>query len=353
MVAAMASHYGLASGIERGGALALDATISYFVARSCIKNTTDFQKVLILVAPGFALAGLSMALESISGRNLVRPAAVAVFGALPQFIGGEAVGEYFIRSEFRLGLMRATGPFPHSILGGLFLASLLPLYLWARLRGWPRIVGALSALCGFFGLSSAALLALVLGAGFIIYDRVQKTVRELNWTIVLVAVGALALAIQIAAKGGLLYVIIRYLTLNPATGSYRQITWDFGLSSVRHNPLFGIGFEGFDRPSWMISESVDAHWLLIPMRFGIPAIVFAGALAVWAIVMAARASTRGDDVVYQQVLRSLCFSQIILVLMAFTVSLTGSINGWLMMLIGVTVTLAATPPTLHGKVVAK
>ncbi len=340
MVLAMMRNYGFASGIERGGALALDMAIGYFLARLCIKSTRDLQRVLVVYAPGLALAGGAMLAESLLSREIVQPIAEAIFGRLPTYLSGEAVGFVEDRQQFRLGFMRAAGPFPHPILGGLFLASMFSLYFWSTLRGWPKFAGIFAAACSFFSLSSAAILGLLMAFAFVGYDWIQQRVQNLSWGLVGIAGLVAAIVLQILSQGGIVYVIVRYLTLNPATGYFRQLIWEYGLVSVRANPLFGIGFQGYERPIWMLTESVDAHWLLLAIRYGVPVAVLVLLLGAWAIYALSRASviTTGSE---RQAIRSLAMAIGVILLMAFTVALNGGINAWFMIMTGAGITIAA------------
>ena len=60
------------------------------------------------------------------------------------------------------------------------------------------------------------------------------------------------------------------MTLDSWTGYYRLVIWENGLENVRANPWIGLGMADWERPAWMASASVDAFWLLIAMRAGIP-----------------------------------------------------------------------------------
>lgn len=42
------------------------------------------------------------------------------------------------------------------------------------------------------------------------------------------------------------------------------------MENVWANPWFGIGLGDWERPWWMVSSTVDAFWLVIAMRGGIP-----------------------------------------------------------------------------------
>ena len=60
------------------------------------------------------------------------------------------------------------------------------------------------------------------------------------------------------------------MTLDPWTGFYRLQIWEHGLANVWANPWAGIGLDDWERPWWMISDTVDAFWLVTAMRQGIP-----------------------------------------------------------------------------------
>ena len=49
--------------------------------------------------------------------------------------------------------------------------------------------------------------------------------------------------------------------------------WNYGSISAMNHPLFGVGFNEWDRPSWM-SPSIDMFWLIDAIRHGIPAEMF-------------------------------------------------------------------------------
>ncbi len=334
MIISMATHYGLIDGFKRGGSLALDATAGYYLARISFRSLNDVRRGLILFAPAVFLAGLSVMLESILHRSLIQPVAQRMFGPLPLFEGGMPTGETqeFMQTS-RLGLMRGKGPFPHSILGGLYLSSLASLYLLSGLRGWPKTVGLFASILAFFSLSSAALLALLLSFGLSTYEWVQERVRELSWSLLMVCSLFAFVILDLTSRSGVISLISRYLTLDPTTAYYRQLTWQFGLDSVKAHALFGIGFAEYDRPTWMISGSIDAHWLLLAIRFGLPtALMYFSAVVVtlWALSRASVRAPRADRRFY----RGIAIGLFVMALSMFTVTLWGGVQNWFTLLLG-------------------
>ena len=335
MFGAMLVHYGISPGMERGGSVAFDLTVGYFLARISFRSLVDMRRALVLLLPGVVLAALSIFVESVTHRPFVRPLAEAVFGALPLYEGGSA--EVYRQGDnlsmVRMGLYRARGPFEHAIHAGLFIASLVGIYNLAGLRGYPRFFANIVAPLAFFTVSSAALLGLTIGYGLIAFEFLQRHVRELSWRL-LIAGGIVFVAlIEMVSNSGIIGLVSRYATFNAQTAYYRQLIWDFGLQTVWQNPWIGIGMADYQRPAWMISNSVDAHWLLLALRYGIvPAICLLGAV-VLALVGLGRASTkvpRADQLFY----RGIAISLFVLALMMFTVYLWGGVATWFTVILG-------------------
>lgn len=259
--------YGLGSGLVRGAGIVIDTALPYFVARACIKSFDDLRYFLILCLPGLAFAGGVLALESLSGGLILRPLFASVFGSIDAFSGGEATGSLVIKNEFRLGMLRAYGPFPHPILAGVVMVGFLPLYYFSGLRSWPFLIGIGASLAGFFGLSSAAFLALMLVFGAILIYHIKVYVPKVSWWTISGLLALLLWVTHMATKNGIVSVISR-LTLTPETAEYRTLIWEYGSASVAKSPWFGIGYAQWDRLGWM-GESVDAHFLLLAMRHGL------------------------------------------------------------------------------------
>jgi O-antigen ligase len=259
--------YGFEIGLIRGAGITIDTALSYFVARACVRSLDDLRYFLILCLPGLAFAGSVLILESVSGQLILRPAFASIFGSIDAFAGGEAMGSLVIENEYRLGMMRAYGPFPHPILAGISMVGFLPLYYFSGLRSWPFLIGVGAALAGFFGLSSAAFLALILAFGAILIYHVKKYIPKISWWTISGLLGLLVWSLHLASKNGIISVISR-LTLTPRTAEYRTLIWEYGSVSVAKYPWFGIGYLQWDRLEWM-GESVDAHFLLLAMRHGL------------------------------------------------------------------------------------
>jgi len=329
---------GVARGFVSGPAFAVDAVGGYFLARVSFHSLTDVRRGLILCVPGIFLAASTLPVESISHQLIVRPAFEKVFGAVrmlegtDEFHGAQRV---FIRH----GLMRAYGPFAHPILGGLFLSTLLGIFSMSGIRGWPKWLALLATGMSVFSLSSSTFLALGIQFAMLVFDWLTRVIKELSWVMLLVFIGLAMIAIQFLTSGGVVSIIVRFLTLDPTTGFFRMLIWQYGWQSVEKHPWFGIGFADYNRPSWMITNSVDSHWLLLAMRYGLlPAVaLFISCVSALFALGRSQAYANKRD---QRFYRGIMFSLSTLILMAFTVYIYGGTQTWFTIMLGACVASA-------------
>lgn len=338
MLISFGAFYGPEEGVPRALALAVEVMMPYFVARVCITDLTDLRRFLVVIAPGAALAGLSLMAESVGGARFVKPAFAQVFGVLPQSSEGVEIGAAELRDDFRFGLLRGYGPFSHPILAGVFLASLFPLYLASGIRSWPFILGLAAGIAAVFTVSSAAIMVLGLTIGLLIFDLVQKRVGILNWRLLILVAVAVIVLLEVFTEAGAVRVLGR-LAFSSATALNRIRIWDYGTASVLNFPLFGIGFDAIERPNWMV-PSIDNEWLLLAIRHGMPTSFLLLAAAVSPLFTLARTS-KGRHRSDERLIVALIITMFSMILAAFTVSFFGGIKIWFWMLIGMAVSLAA------------
>jgi len=334
MIVSFVAIYGLTPGLPSSLGLVVDVAVPYLVARASITSLSDLRRVLVLFAPGLALAGLAIMIESFAGREIIKPLATSVFGSREQFITA-ASGE----GRFRWGMYRAAGPFAHPILAGLLMASSGALYLTSGLRKWPLYLGVAGLIFSIFTFSSAAVLAVLLVAAAIIYERLGRMMAIFTWPRALIALTLLVLTIQVVSERGFLRFFLRF-TFNPATGYYRRLIWDFGTQSVAENPWLGIGFAGFARQAWM-NNSVDAYWLSDAMRHGLIVPVCFMLAAILAIRALALRCAAQQTIIDRQTMLGLTVALFVLVLMGFTVAFFGGALLWFYIVLGAAVTLSS------------
>ncbi len=270
-------HTGGKEGIVYGGSLALESFGGYLVARAYIRDIESFRASLKLIAAAIIAAALVALPETLLGQIFTHD----LLRSLTGYVHPTAV-------ETRLGLSRAYGLFDHPIHYGTFCAGLLALFWYAERRANDRRKRAV-LLTGatFLGISSAPLLCLGLQGGMLVWERVTRGVAS-RLSITLAILTGLYIGADMVSTRSPIAFIATGMTIDSWTGFYRLQIWEHGLNNVWANPWLGIGLADWERPWWMISSTVDAFWLVVTMRMGIPAFV----LLALAVLLLARAVTR-------------------------------------------------------------
>lgn len=272
-IAAYASHTGK-DGFVYGGSLALEALGGYFVARAFVRTGDELRATMRAFVAAIVVAALFALPETLLGQ-------IYTHDLLRQLTGYH----HPIGVETRLGLTRAYGTFDHPIHYGTFCAALLALFWYAERRTTTRRLNAgTMTFATFLGLSSAPMLCLGLQGGMLLWDRVTRRMKS-RMTITLGALAGLYIGMSMFSNRSPIAFIATGMTLDPWTGFYRLQIWEAGMQNVWANPWSGIGLGDWERPWWMVSDTVDAFWLVIAMRQGIPAFL----LLALAIVLLARA----------------------------------------------------------------
>lgn len=259
-------HHGSADGLQTGGALALDSFAAYLVARAFVRDERSLAATAGLLFATVAAAGLIALPETLSGQIITHDFMRYVTGYV-----------HPVDVEKRLGLTRAFGTFDHPIHLGTFCASGLALCLYAtRRRSQTFLRGVVVAACAFLGLSSAPMLSIGLQSGLIALDRLTRGIKG-RLTLGLGILALLFVVTSLVSNRSLFQLIATGMTLDAWTGYYRLIIWEYGLYNIWINPWVGLGLNDWVRPAWMISPTVDAFWLVIPMRTGAPAFLMLAA----------------------------------------------------------------------------
>ncbi|TNE43182.1 MAG: O-antigen ligase domain-containing protein [Sphingomonadales bacterium] len=318
--------------LESGLALSLDLSLAYALGRLSIRNSHDFRALFRAFLPGLAVVAFTLFTESMLQQQILRPFVAELAGLPPPEL----------HEQVRLGLFRAAGPFPHPILGGVFLASLLPIAWMAIEKGWVRVLALLVSFSMIFTVSSAALLAFGLCIGLIAMEYAYRATRLPVWTIALIGALTVTALIALSSENGLLSFAARRFSLSPLTGQWRVLIWEFAGAEAIRNPLFGIGLRDWARPFWMFTDSIDAHFLLWSVRFGLVAGV--GAL-IMTLGSALRLlwNARFQHPHARSLSIAISFSLLSLVVSGFTVSFWEGIGAWIILLSGIAVTLGTRP----------
>lgn len=323
-----AMNYNWSIGLEAGGSQGLDIFLAYFLGRVTIRSIADLRSYLIYILPGLIIAGALLLLESLSGALFVRQTLQSVFG------GSDLIGNE-LRLEVRMGLVRAYGLFIHPISGGIFMASFISLYFLSFRDIKRRYSGVLVGFLGFFTLSSAAFLCILLNIAFVFFDWIQRRVRELSWSLVIYTLSIVIISLQLFSKNGVVPIIYRYLTLNPATGYFRTLIWQYAGADAFKHPWFGLGYEEYTRPSWMGTSSIDAHYLFMAVSYGmVPALIYFF-LAVSIIAVLGRHVSLARTSIARNAFLALAISLTVTLILMFTVTFWGATLAWFNLTLGI------------------
>ncbi|MDW4550102.1 O-antigen ligase family protein [Defluviimonas sp. D31] len=251
---------------EATGSMGVEFLGGYAIARAYIRTPGAFI-ALIRVLLLLVLLSLPLAfLETQTDRSVP----IEVVRAL----GLNAVQD--VNIEPRMGMFRAQVLFAHPIHYGLFCASVFAL-TFVGLRSVIGFGGRLwrsvcVCFCVVFSVSSGALLSVILQAMLIGWSIAFRQIRS-RWLLLGLLFGLLYVAIDLLSNRSPLRVFMTYATFSAHTAYYRLIIFDWGMINVWNNPIFGLGFNYWVRPSYMRSGSMDNFWLVIAVRYGIPAFV--------------------------------------------------------------------------------
>ncbi|MGL4396063.1 MAG: O-antigen ligase family protein [Hyphomicrobium sp.] len=255
-------HHGNPDGLVYGGSLAVDGLGAYLIARTWIRDSDTFHAALRALATAVIVAGLIALPETLLGQTFTHNALKALTG----YHHPTAV-------ETRVGLTRAYGTFDHPIHYGTFCAALLAMFWYAETTPYARYRrAAILAGATLLGLSSAPLLCLGLQTAMLVWERATRGVTSRTSITLLILAGLYVGAACVSTRSPI-NIIATGMTLDSWTGYYRLQIWEFGLDNVYANPLTGIGLNDWQRPAWMVSSTVDAFWLVIVMREGVPALI--------------------------------------------------------------------------------
>lgn len=323
-VAVFTHHLGTPEGLVYGGSLALESMGAYLVARTYVRDFGTLKATLKVMLLAIVTAALIALPETLLGQNFAHDIMRALTGY-----------EHPIGNETRLGLTRAYSTFDHPIHYGTFCAGLLTLLLYAERRQDRRFGrGTLVSGATFLGVSSAPMLCLVLQFSMIAWDRVTRGIRSRTlMTFTLIA--GLFIGVSLISDRGPIGIIATSLTLDSWTGYYRLQIWINGLNNVWTHPLLGIGLADWERPWWMVSDTVDAFWLVIAMREGIPAFLLLALAIAMLAATAARKALSTPDRETHRILRGWLISLIALCMIGATVHFWNVLYSYFFFFLGI------------------
>ncbi|QIE43983.1 O-antigen ligase family protein [Meridianimarinicoccus aquatilis] len=254
---------------EYGIAQIFDIFTAYLLGRAAIRSREDFYfftkaflGLLLFLVP-FAF------LEATQGKMILQN----LFKGLPSI---KLFNPVTLNYPERMGFMRAQTTINHPIVYGVFCSIGFSLG-FVGLRGAnggtglvKRAIWVIGSVGGtVLSFSAGALVSLMVQGMLVGWKWVMGKV-VLHWQILAGLFGTLYIILQITAERPPLLVMARWIAFSGSTTWNRYLIWQFGTDEVGRHPLFGMGmFEDWIRAPWM-SPSIDNHWLLVAMRFGLP-----------------------------------------------------------------------------------
>ncbi len=301
-------HSGGHEGFVYGGSLALESVGGYVVARAYVRDYATMLATLKALFWTIAAAAVIALPETLLGQIFTHDLLAKLTGYV-----------HPIGVETRAGLTRAYGTFDHPIHYGTFCAAMFALFIYAeRTTPKARKLTLFFFLATSLGLSSAPLLCLGLQVGMIVWEISTRSLPS-RASLTMVALTGLYIGASMFSTRSPIAFVATGMTFDPWTGYYRLQIWEHGMANVWASPWTGIGLAEWDRPWWMVSSTVDAFWLVITMRQGIPSfLVLALAIVLLGRAVVKRAG-RNPDLRMRKLMLGWMMSLIALCLIGVTV----------------------------------
>ncbi|MDO6586995.1 O-antigen ligase family protein [Salipiger sp. 1_MG-2023] len=251
--------------IENTGSTGIEFLGGYLCGRAYVRTSGQFLQLCRWLALIVCLLMPVAFIEAATGRLLLGEilSKLPGLGSETRNVGGT-----------RLGLDRVQTVFAHPIHFGLFCSVAVSM-VFVAMKGQMApplrfLVAALMIITGCLALSSGALLAMALLIALVTWAWIFQRLSW-KWWLLLGMMALAYVAIDLLSNRSPMRVFLSYATMSAHTAYWRAIIFEWGMINVWENPLLGLGFNDWKRPIYMISGSMDNFWLVIAVRYGIPA----------------------------------------------------------------------------------
>lgn len=256
MIVAMSMNHSIDVALGNPTAVGIELLVGYLAARVFMGHPAAFDMAARTLVVVVAIAVVLAFTDTLTGQHTISRLSAMPFG------GVRAEG-----AQFRFGVIRARGVFEHTILFGAFLSGATVLILVSGIAERLKRIGVGFAVFGLLiALSSAPIIALVLAVGLLAYDWLFNRFAA-RWHLFFLMAASGLLLVFLVVENPIPWLIAR-ATLDPATGYYRLLIWEWGWQNILTSPWTGIGLSDWFRPRDM-SATVDTVWLLHAMRYGL------------------------------------------------------------------------------------
>ncbi|MFA6153297.1 O-antigen ligase family protein [Mesorhizobium sp.] len=259
---AISMIHGFGYAVQPSGMIFIETMGAYLFARCYIRDAEDFHAMVLLVFKLVAFMLPFAVVEAVTGRNWLLLAFSSINPTFPD--------NYL---EPRWGLRRVQSVFEHPILFGVVCASALaPVHLVLGYGAtfaerWPRTI--VIAATAMLSLSAGPMTALSCQAMLLGWNWLLRSVPS-RWGILCGLITLQALTIELLSNRAVPVVFMSYFSFDESSAYMRVLIWRYGSASVLNHPLFGIGFNPWNRPDWM-TTSIDMYWIVDSIRHGLPA----------------------------------------------------------------------------------
>lgn len=306
--------------VEPAGILVLQTFGAYLMGRCLVRNKASCRTIFNVY---FMILVLLLPFAILETRN-----GVPYYLNLWSWLGSTYDN---LQMPSRKGLERAQVAFEHPILYGIFVSSGFAV-LFYRFRGGIKkaIVLLISTVLAITSVSTGALVCLGTQWGIMLWGKVFRHSPNRWRNLVLVAIAGYV-TVDFLSNRTPFHVFVDYLTFSQGSAYKRIVIWEYGTAEVARHPFFGIGMNEWTRADWM-SASMDNFWLLIAVRYGLPAAI---TLALGFLLILFRVGRRqGLDEETVIIRRGMIISLVGVLMAIGSVHLWNATFCWLMFLIG-------------------
>lgn len=235
---------------------------AYLVARAyafgpvCLAVFVRVLEIVLITLVALAL------LDTLSGRNIT----LEIIAMILPGVGPS--------NAYRLNLVRAASTFDGSTQFGTFCAASAAVLLYSGRTVLKRFIyGGASALGCALSITSAAFMGLGIVMSTYAYDQLFHSYSR-RWKLYVVTFAALICSLFLISNDPVAS-IIGHLTFDPSDGWFRLNTWMHATHNISLSPWVGYGFQQYGDPEdYFDQASVDCVFLVVALRFGLPAIAF-------------------------------------------------------------------------------
>lgn len=312
--------------LQFGGSNVLETLGGYLVGRAAIRDAASMTRFTLLFLTAIVLMIPLAAVETQTGWPVIP--------RILQGMGFDALKD--VDSTPRLGLHRAQVVFAHPIQFGIFCVLAVSFVLILLKGVLPTLIRHIAVglvlLGTFLSVSSGAVLPGFVQLALAGWAWVTGRFKG-KWYLLLGLAVPVYLVLEVASDRPAYIAILSILSFNSANAYYRVTIFEWGLKTVVENPFFGIGLSDWVRPAWMHSGSVDNFWLLVAMRYGVPAFLLIALAIVISLVVLSRRNL-DDDPDLSRCRLAWVFTITGLCLSLATVHLWGAAHVFFMLLLG-------------------